>query len=238
MFAGVGDLMPVSLQKPFDTADDYHAMVFVIKQLLGRVATSTLVKVVSCTNNGGVAPIGTVNVVPLVNQVSGDGQTIEHGTLYKLPYFRLQGGRNAVIIDPQPGDVGLASFCSRDISAVKADPEQAANNVGRGGTPPGSARQFDMADGVYWGSFLTAAPEPLEQYVQINAEGVRVVSPTAVRVEAPNITLDGDVHITGAVQGDQGADFAQDVTGQGVSLHNHTHGGVQSGGSNTAPPNP
>lgn len=242
--------MAVSLQQPFDVADEYHALQFVINQLLTRVATVTLVKVVKCTNSGGVSPFGFVDVIPLVNQVTGDRQSIPHGTLYRLPYFRLQGGTNAVILDPQPDDIGLAAFCSRDISAVKADPAAAvANaNAGKGGAPPGSGRQFDMADGVYFGGFLNGTPA---QYVQFAAGGVTVLSPTKVRVEAPtielvgevlqsggnvtmaaNLQVDGNIHADGEISSDT------DVLADGISGKNHTHGGVTAGGANTAPPNP
>lgn len=235
--------MAVALQNPFDVADEYHALVFVIQQLLSRVATLTLVKVVACTNSGGVSPYGFVDVVPLVNQMTGDRQSIPHGTLYRLPYFRLQGGANAVILDPQPNDIGMAGFCSRDISTVKADPAAAvANaNAGKGGGPPGSLRQFDMADGLYIGGFLNGVPT---QYVQFTAGAVNVVSPTKVRIQAPAIELAGPVTQTGGnvslsnnlSVGGSGA-FTGDVTADGTSVHNHTHGGVQTGGGNTGPPN-
>ena len=39
-----------------------------------------------------------------------------------------------------------------------------------------------------------------------------------------NLYVDGDIEVTG------------DVTASGVSLVHHTHGGVQSGGSNTGAP--
>lgn len=197
--------MAVSFQQPYTTADDYHALTFVIQQLLSRVATVTLVKVVKCTNAGGVAPYGFVDVIPLVNQVTADGQSVPHGTLYRLPYARLQGGVNAVILDPQVDDIGLAAFCSRDISAVKADPAAAISNANasKGGAPPGSARQFDMADGLYLGGFLNGVPT---QFVQFNTDGITVLSPTRVRVEAPTIELVGQVNQTG---GD--ASFAQNV---------------------------
>jgi len=241
----------VSLQTPQDVANDYATLVFVIQQLLNRVATVTLVKVVSCTNDGGVSPFGFVNVIPLVNQMAGSNrQAVPHGTLYRLPYFRLQGGTNAVILDPQPDDIGLAAFCMRDISAVKSDPAAAvANaNAGKGGANPGSQRQFNMADGLYIGGFLNGTPA---QYVQFNADGITLHSPTKVRVEAPavevagstsvlvqspSITLDGPVHVTGAVTGDSTAVFTGNVTGQGTSLHTHIHSGVQTGGGNSGPP--
>lgn len=235
-----GDLlMATSLQNPRDVASDYLALVFVIQQLLGRLSTVTLVKVVACTNDGGLAPWGTVDVIPLVNQVTGDGETIPHGTLFKLPYFRLQGGKNAVIIDPEPDDIGMAAFCSRDISAVKADPTAAvANaNANKGGAPPGSARQFDMADGLYLGGFLNGQPE---QYVQFNASGITVVSPTKVRVQAPTIELagavhqtNGDVTIAGNITLPTG-----DVTAGSIGLKTHHHSGVQTGGGTSGPPVP
>lgn len=227
--------MAVPIQTSADVADDYSALAFVIRSLLGRMATITLVKVVACTNSGGVAPYGFVDVIPLINQMSGDRVATPHGTVYRLPYFRLQGGTNAVILDPQLDDIGLAAFASRDISSVKADPAAAvANaNAGKGGANPGSLRQYDMADGLYFGGFLNGQPV---QTVQFAAGGITVTSPTKVTVHAPDIQLEGPVHITGAVTGDSTAVFQGDVTGAGTSLHTHTHGGVQTGGGHTAPP--
>lgn len=221
--------MAVSLQQPFDVADDYHALAFIIQQLLTRVATVTLVKVVACTNNGGLAPFGFVDVIPLVNQVTGDRQSVPHGTLYRLPYARLQGGANAVILDPQADDIGLALFCSRDISAVKADPAAAvANaNAGKGGAPPGSARMYDMADGLYIGGLLNGTPE---QYVQFNAAGVTIVSPTEITLQAPVIRALGEFQ-----QSNGDASFAQsvdvgdsltaqtEVTAGNIGLTTHKH---------------
>jgi hypothetical protein len=93
-----------------------------------------------------------------------------------------------VILDPQPGDIGVATFCSRDISSVKAAAAQSAAN----GMPiqpqnPGSFRTFDWADGVYWGSFL--GPLLPAQYVQVNTAGITVVSPTQITLQAPTITI-------------------------------------------------
>lgn len=188
--------MAVPTQTAADVADEYLAFQFAVKSLLSRISTHKLVKVVSCTNAGGVAPYGFVDVIPLVGQVAGSGQIVPHGTVYRLPYKRLQGGLNAVIIDPEPDDIGLAAFCDRDISAVKADPEAAVANVNAAKTnTPGSARQYDMADGVYFGGFLN--PQPT-QYVQFlpGGAGIKVLSPTLVRVEAPTLELVGEVFQT------------------------------------------
>src|SRR5581483_6151026 len=145
--------MAVSNQTPMDVANEFATFAFIIRQFLNRVSTATLVTVKACTNTGGLSPYGFVDVIPLVSQINPtDGSTTPHGTVYRLPYFRIQGGANAVIMDPEKGDVGLAIFAMRDISAVKTDPAQAVSNATAGkGTPPGSLRQMDMADGLYIG---------------------------------------------------------------------------------------
>lgn len=219
-----------SQQSPETTASEVKLLQFVIQQMLNRIATVTLVKVLKVTNNGGISPVGTVDVQPLVNQMTADGQPVPHGTLFNIPYFRLQGGGNAIILDPQVGDIGMCGFCSRDISAVKT--AKAVAN-------PGSKRQFDYADGLYFGGFLNGAPT---QYIAYSEDGIKIVSPVKVLIQAPEIELDGPVRMTstinadGVVTIDASVEVTGDVVASGISLVTHTHGGVESGGSNTGPP--
>lgn len=229
--------MAESVQQPSDVASDYATTRFIIEALLSRVSTCTLVRVVSCTNDGDLSAVGTVDVQPLVNQIAGDGSAWPHGRLFKLPYCRAQGGTNAVILDPKPGDIGLVVFASRDISAIKSatGKAQAADPATRG-LNPGTKRQFDMSDGLYVGGLLNGTPE---QFVRFYDGGVEVISPTKIRLEAPTIELagdvvqtDGDITATGSITAEG------DVVGEGISLHDHTHGGVTAGVANTAPPNP
>jgi hypothetical protein len=234
------------LQQPRNTASDFAALQFIVDQMLHRMQTAMPVRVMACTNDGGVTPVGTVDVVPLVNQLTGDGTAVPHATIFKVPYSRLQGGRNAVIMDPEPGDIGMCVFASRDISAVKADPQAAADN---GGAIPGSLRTYDFADAVYLFGILNQVPE---QFVQFNPDGIRVVSPTLVRVEAPTaevvaderitlqaptIELKGDVtHTDGDITSSGKYTGQDDVIGNGTSLHTHKHSGVVPGGGQSGPP--
>lgn len=153
-------------------ASDYTAISFIVWQILRSISGARLVKVKSVTNAGGVVPVGFVDAQPLVNQLDGWDQAVAHGTIYRLPYFRLQGGANAVILDPQIGDIGLAIVEDRDISSVKATKAQAN---------PGSKRIFDMADGLYLGGFLNGTPT---QYIQFSASGVAIVTPGEMTVSA------------------------------------------------------
>lgn len=232
--------------RPAEGGDEYGAIMFVIGQALARLSTSTVVRVVAVTNAGGLAPVGFVDVQPLVNQLDGAGNAVPHGVLHHLPYFRLQGGTDAVILDPKVDDLGIAVFASRDISAVKASKAQAN---------PGSWRAYDMADGLYVGGLLNGTPV---QYVQFTTGGINVVSPAKVTVEAPNIELNAATQcalnspaivLNGTVQQGSGS-FGGTSTWQGNmdtlgTLRNngkdvgstHTHSGVQSGPSNTGTPN-
>lgn len=187
-------------------ASDFNVISFIVKQMMAGMNTSIPVKVVAVSNSGGLTPAGTVDVVPLVNQVDGSGNATPHGTIFGLPYSRMHGGTNAIIMDPNVGDIGIVVFASRDISSVKAGKAQAN---------PGSGRRFDHADGMYVGGVLNGTPS---QYVQFNASGINLVSPTAVTIEAPNIALVGNVAVTGTLQ-DNGHDVG--------STHKHT--GTQSG---------
>lgn len=174
---------------------DWNAMRFAIQQQMLGLNTSMPVEVIS-VQASGVAPVGFVNIRILVSQVTGDDRTVDHGEIPNVPYFRLQGGANAVIIDPEPGDIGMASFCSRDISAVKN---------ARKAAPPGSRRSYDFSDAMYVGGFLNKAPT---QYIQFTEGGILVHSASAVMV------------------GDTEATLRRLVDERLVALYNaHTHGG-------------
>lgn len=180
---------------------------------MAKMQTATLVQIVSCTNSGGLSPVGFVDVLPLVNQIDGANppNSTPHITIYGLPYLRVQGGTNAVIMDPAPGDIGLAVFASRDISKVKSTQAQAN---------PGSYRAFDFADGIYVGGLLNGTPL---QYVQFSLSGVTVVSPTAITLQAPVINVEGALNVSG------------NVIGAGINLQTHTHTSEAQGSPTSAP---
>jgi hypothetical protein len=167
-----------------DNGSDFDAHSFVVKGILNRIATTTLVQVVKVSNAGELSPVGLVDVLPMVNQLDGEGNPTPHEVIHNLPYLRIQGGTNAIILDPQVGDKGAAIFCSRDISTVKRT--KAAGN-------PGSARKYDWADGLYIFGFLNGLPG---QYIGFSAAGIKVVSPTKITLTAPSIEIDASAGLT------------------------------------------
>lgn len=199
-------------KNPGDGTNELNAQAFFIQSTLAKVRTVALVKIISVTNSGGITPVGFVDMQPLVNQIDNSGNKIPHGILYQCPYFRLQGGSNAIILDPQIGDIGIAVFADRDISTVITNKAYAN---------PGSRRKFDMADGLYLGGVLNGTPA---QYVAFSASGIAITSPTHLTINA-NVQINGTVIVTGG-----------DVVADGISLKTHTHTGITPGGSNTGGP--
>jgi hypothetical protein len=155
------------VQTPQVEGSDYNTLAFVVQQLLAKVNTCSVVRVEACTNSGGVSPAGTVDVLPLVNQMTGARIAVQHETIFGLPYSRIQGGSNAIIIDPEPGDIGVVVFSQRDITSVKKS---------RGQANPGSFRTFNWADGIYCGSILNSTPEQYIAFVAGIMLGASVVS--------------------------------------------------------------
>ena len=207
---------------------DFNTLQFAFRQAAARMHTATLVQVVRCTNSGTAAAVGFVDVQPLVNMLDGSGNAVPHGVLHSLPYLRIQGGANAVIIDPQAGDIGIAVFAERDISSVKNTKAQAN---------PGSYRVFDMADGLYLGGMLNGTPT---QYVQFSSAGIGIVSPTAVQVQAPTVevtaTTSATVTAPSISLGASGQSLFALVTSAFQALFNgHTHTSAASGSPTSIP---
>lgn len=218
----------IGQQTPGDSASDFNVISFIVRQMMGRMATMRLVQVKAVTSNGEVAAAGTVNVQPLVNQVDGGGNATEQGIVNGIPWWRLQGGKNAVICDPVVGDIGYVDVSDRDISSV-VKTRAAAN--------PGSARWFSLSDGVYVGGVINVAPTC---YILFKADGhLKIVDTDGNVVETSssgfkftgNMAVTGTITATGEITRGLG-------TGDQVTLGHHTHTQpVDSHGDTEAPTN-
>lgn len=228
--SGQGDPGQIGL---FAGNSDLNTMRAVFFQLLARCRTAGLVQVQSCTVAGAAGPVGFVDVVPVIGLVNGLFQVSPHGLVRQLCYSRLQAGGNAVIMDPQEGDVGVAVFCDRDISSAKnLSPSQlAALDPSSSPVPPGSGRRFDMADGVYVFSCLGGNPT---QYIQFLSTGINLldVSGNTIQtgsagIKINNVLFDRNQNVT---------NINEATSQSGVKLTQHVHPGVTVGGGNTGLP--
>ena len=232
-----------------DYGSDYNAQEFFVRSIVKRmVSTAIPVRVDAVQRAGESGGALYVDVTPLVCQTSADGKALDPVTIPHLPYFRLQHGTAAVIVDPKPGDVGLAVFAQQDSSRL---------NGGNEPVSPGSFRCFDMSDGFYIGGFWGQTPTTFvhiedsgdititaPKTVTVNTSAATVNTDTAtvnasgsITFNSPTSTFTGDVkiaktlsvtqQISGSggltVSGGSGAVVTGDVIADGISLKTHTH---------------
>lgn len=164
--------------RPEDSGSDANAQTLLIKSILAEVHTATIVKVLAV--RPGTGKVGRVDIQPAINQIDGAGSSTEHGTIFDVPYFRLQGGTNAIKMDPSVNDLGLAVFTSRDATNVKANADVAN---------PGSRRRHSMADAFYFGGFLNGEPV---QFIEFTEDRILVQSPKKITLSAPSVDIEGD----------------------------------------------
>lgn len=182
---------------------DFNALTFLVNQMLGRINTATLVRV-EAVYSEGVEATGLVDVTPLVNQVDNAGNNVPNATIFGVPFMRIQGGLNAVVVDPQVGDIGFCIFADSDISTVKATSQPA---------PPSSDRTFSMSDALYVGGWNNVqAPQ---RYIRVSDDGIAIEADTAAlkinaasleatipgpcEITVPELTINGNLHVTGLV---------------------------------------
>lgn len=196
---------PVLNARPEQTMGGAAQDMYVINSLISQIHTMMPVKVLAVSVPADtLAPIGRCEVLPLVQNIDGSNNTYSMGKIINVPYLRVQGGANAVIIDPQVGDIGLCGFCERDISIVKRTGDIAA---------PDNLRKYDINSAVYMFSMMSGTPT---QYIHFKSSGIDIKSTGDVNINGLVIKADGTL-----------------ITKGGITVDTHTHGGVQSGGSNT-----
>lgn len=239
-------------QKPEDSGSDYNVFWFQLRQSLALINIATYCEVVA-TYGGGLAAPPKVDVMPLVNQIDAQGNQQQQGIVRGLQVYRVQGGLNAVICDPQIGDVGIVVIADRDlssvISVVGSIGSQSARMNGTLSANPGSLRRFSLPDGTFFPCVLGLAPN---QYVWFKPDGIY-----AADKNGNSITMNGTGIIisdfngnkitmssSGIVITDKSGNKADLTAGSGeitinthtLTQHKHNIVNVQSGGS-TIPSN-
>ena len=223
----------------FASSNPLNSMEFFVRSLISQVVSTSLPVVVTAVERKGEeAGAGYVTVKPLLQPRNNSGDGLEVTTIPKLPYFRLQHGKAAIICDPKVGDIGLAVVAKHDIS-----------NINGSTTPkvPATYRKFDPSDSFYIGGFWGKAPEV---FIHLEDEGtIKIKAPTKITIESPECEVNASTSFTvnsaqinlngpisGGGSGGADATFTGDVNAKGISSTSHTHTGVQSGNSSTGAP--
>lgn len=249
------------LRDPYTLASGYNQLEFIVRRVLSEmVNTSALVRVDGCTSQGPDGPAGTVAATPLVAQTDAEGNALPMTQIPSMPHGRVQGGIAALIIDPVPGDIGVASFCKSDSSTVKPGTTEPQR--------PGSFRNFDQADGMLVATVSNKAPEvwieirqdktiiihapegcviETDKDVTVNAgQSVTISAAQGITLDAPQTTITGNltatgqkgdnIGMTGTVNLNGSLTSTGDQVANGISQTGHTHTGVQPGSGDTGKP--
>lgn len=199
------DNQPVLNARPEQTVAGAAQDMYIINNLIANIHTMMPVKILSVTiPPDSLTPIGRCEVLPLVQQIDGSNNVYPMGKIINVPYLRVQGGSNAIVIDPQVGDVGLCGFCERDISIVKRTGELSA---------PDTRRKYDINSAVYMFTMMSGTPT---QYIHFKSSGI-------------DIKTTGDLNINGLIIKADGTLITKD----GVIVDTHSHAQANDSAGNT-----
>lgn len=205
---------------PADESTGAREWESILGRMIGKACTVTIVRVNS-VESGATGPVGFLSATDLTQQMDGNNVGLPNKPLHKMPYFRLQGGANAVVIDPLPGDLGIAVFAQRDISETKRNKTEA---------PPPSLRTHDQSDGIYLGGILNGAPT---QWLHFLESGVHIQSTGVLEVDATLMQVNCPIKATGDITDNSGTQSAS-MASMRSTYNTHTHPG-DSGGTTGEP---
>jgi hypothetical protein len=242
-----------------------NAIDMMVRQIIAdMVETGEIVRIDSSDQNGSSGTGGYASGTPLICMTDGYGNAISSTQIPEMKVYRPQAGKAAVILDPQPGDKGIAVFTKRDSSGIGVGTSEPLQ--------PASFRSFDQADGVLFTGILGETPEiwlhldPVSGDISLSTKTANIdiscrdqgdiVIKTGsgnITIQAGNggegtITLDGKVIVTrNIVVQNKNSEGQSQMTGgfsntgntiesNGIVLEQHVHSGVDSGPDNTGPP--
>jgi Phage P2 baseplate assembly protein gpV len=179
------------------------------------INTAELVSISSADQSGTGAPVGKATVTPCVGQTDNFGKMIDPVAFPKGNIWRMQAGKAAIVMNPQPGDKGLAVFTKRDSSSVTKDTKEPV--------APASHRIFDVGDAFIIPGFHNDTPDywlsidPASGNIDLSTKGAAVkiecrdsgdisiqtaagnfeIKATQAKHDVPEVTFTGNVTIEG-----------------------------------------
>lgn len=228
--------------------NELSSLQFIINSVIDGRSKIGLGKVISVDKDKKL-----VDIQPLSSHSYKDGQEIPQVPVYGISYFRLQAGKNAIIIDPKVGDIGVYACADRDISRIVATKKASI---------PATNRKDSPSDAIYFGSVLGDKPE---QFIEIKDDGIYITTPNDIFASCKNlfvkssgniqatckdmdVSASGDVNIKAVnVKIDASSSVnikspsinldsnvtANSFVVNGINVENHVHGGVQTGTGTT-----
>lgn len=200
----------------------------------------------------------TVTVAPLVKNRTGTGKVSDYPILRDVPIVLMGGGQSRMSFPFQIGDVGVVQFSERDTSSFH-------QSTGEDASDPFLTKPLGLYPLAFIPKIGTATDtgDPIDNEkivltnvdsrVELSPDGTVLISNPSgsatldssgnwvikdgsggeISLSNGNLTVKGQtINLNGLIINENG----QLTDGQGLSLNQHTHGGVQSGSSETLPP--
>lgn len=188
-----------------------------------------------------------VDVTPDIDAIDQEGNTYKRPTIAAVPVVFPCSPTSAITFPLPAGSKVLLVWSMRSVDNWKQN----------GSGTPSDYRMFDIRDayaiaGAYpRNQTKTRAGQSADDLVLVHNIGgsqcefhlkasgdILAKTPTTFNVQCKDFVVDAThTQINSPVNTSSTIVAAGDVTGQGTSLHSHTHPGVQAGGSNTGAPN-
>lgn len=175
--------------------NDYNKLQFIIRQSVLGLIDTCFVGIVQTVNENF-----TVDVLPIVNGVDGDGNSVERSVVYNIPYLRYQGGECSVDIIPSVGDIGLICITKEDSSSAI---ESKSSSV------PPSDKKYNKSNGLYIASIASTCKEA-KHSLTIRDEGIIINTTANVSVSCDgNATVNVGGNLDAKVTGNLDASCAE-----------------------------
>lgn len=170
-------------------AEEYH-----IRSLIDKtVFTGFLAKIESCSSSGE-GGTKTVIATPLIAQTDAEGNALTTSAYQELPHYRFQAGIAAIIMDPEPNDIGVFLCMKSDVSNI--------NSTTTATSRPASFRKFNPADAIMVATIHTKDPKvwihlKQDQTIVLHApKGYTVETDEYVHIKCKTCTVDASDSVT------------------------------------------
>lgn len=172
-------------------SNDFNKLSFIIRQTVLGLVDTCFVGIVKAVNEDN-----TVDVLPIVNGVDGNGKSVERSIVFNLPYLRHQGGVCKVDIMPAIGDIGLVCLTKEDSSSAI---EQKSNTV------PPTDKKYNKSNGIYIASIASTCEEA-KHSLTIREEGITIDTAAKIVISCgEDATVNVGGNLTASITGDMSA---------------------------------
>jgi phage baseplate assembly protein gpV len=219
---------------PVDASDFTGAFRHIFNKMLQEIDDMLPAKVISYNRATNRAV-----VQPLIKLLTTSNATIERAQVASVPVYQYGGGGFLLSFPIKAGDLGWIKANDRDISLFLQGYKSSA---------PNTIRKKSFSDAMFYPDAMrgySISGEDINNAVLQNLSGtvkiaifenkVKITAPI-VEIDAPITHLSGDLIVDGTITAPM-VIGSTDVVASGKSGAMHTHGGVQSGTSNTGVPN-